>query len=131
MPHSTAAQHTQHDGVATASTILKAMANEHRLLALLALAQRPLAVHELNRHLPLAQSALSQHLARLREAGLVVCQRDGSRIRYALADERVRRLVDTLCAEYQIPRQSPSVKRPAMRPVQEEPAAAVEGAARV
>jgi DNA-binding transcriptional ArsR family regulator len=93
-----------HGQIAAASAvILKALANEHRLLALLALAQRPLAVSELNRQLPLAQSALSQHLARLRDAGLVVCERDGSRMRYALADARVRRLVETIRSEYSLP----------------------------
>jgi DNA-binding transcriptional ArsR family regulator len=93
-----------HGQIAAASTvILKALANEHRLLALLALAQRPLAVSELNRQLPLAQSALSQHLARLRDAGLVVCERHGSRMRYALADARVRRLVETIRSEYSAP----------------------------
>lgn len=91
--------------IAAASAILKALANEHRLLALLALAQRPLAVNELNRQLPLAQSALSQHLARLRDAGLVVCEQHGSRVRYALADARVRRIVETIRSEYSLPAQ--------------------------
>ena len=38
-----------------------------------------MAVCDLNRRVPIAQSALSQHLARLRSAGLVVAQRDGPR----------------------------------------------------
>lgn len=88
--------------LAAASVILKALANEHRLLALLALELRPLAVNELNRELPLAQSALSQHLARLRDAGLVVCERHGSRVRYALADARARRVVETIRSEYSL-----------------------------
>lgn len=91
-----------HGELAAASVILKAIANEYRLLALLALAQRPLAVNELNQQLPLAQSALSQHLARLRDAGLVVCERHGSRVRYALADARARRLVETIRSEYSL-----------------------------
>jgi DNA-binding transcriptional ArsR family regulator len=91
--------------LAAVSATLKALANEHRLLVLLALARRPLAVNELNRQLPLAQSALSQHLARLRDAGLVVCERQGSRVRYALADARVRRLVETIRSEYSLPAQ--------------------------
>ncbi|GAB4349875.1 MAG: metalloregulator ArsR/SmtB family transcription factor [Immundisolibacter sp.] len=82
------------------------MGNEHRLLALLALADHPQAVCDLNRQLPLAQSALSQHLARLRAAGLVICQRDGPRVRYALADGRVRRLLEAVSREYRIGVQS-------------------------
>lgn len=86
--------------VAAASAVLKAMGNEYRLLALLALAQQPLAVHELNLHLPLAQSALSQHLARLRAAGLVTTRRDGPKIRYSLADRRAERLLAVVVSEY-------------------------------
>lgn len=82
------------------AAILKAIGNEHRLLMLCALAEQPLAVCDLNRQVPLAQSALSQHLARLRDAGLVAAQRDGPKVRYSLADERTRRLMDLLCAEY-------------------------------
>ncbi|WP_290616937.1 ArsR/SmtB family transcription factor [Immundisolibacter sp.] len=82
--------------------MLKAIGNTHRLLMLCALAQRPMAVCDLNRRVPIAQSALSQHLARLRSAGLVVAQRDGPRIRYALANARTRRLIEAVCTEYRI-----------------------------
>lgn len=115
--------------LAAASATLKAMGNAHRLLALLALARRPQAVCELNRQLPLAQSALSQHLARLRAAGLVVCDRDGSRVRYALADGRVRRLVEAVSSEYRIARRW-DANCTAGEPAQREPTAA-DGAARI
>lgn len=82
--------------------MLKAIGNTHRLLVLCALAQQPMAVCDLNRRVPIAQSALSQHLARLRSAGLVVAQRDGPRIRYALANARTRRLIEAVCTEYRI-----------------------------
>jgi DNA-binding transcriptional ArsR family regulator len=118
-----------HGEIAAASTILKALANEHRLLALLALAQRPLAVNELNRQLPLAQSALSQHLARLRDAGLVVCERHGSRVRYALADARVRRLVETIRSEYSLQAQANGLRLGIAAADQPEPTVA-SGAAR-
>jgi DNA-binding transcriptional ArsR family regulator len=90
------------DALRRATAMLKAIGNTHRLLVLCELAQRPLAVCELNRRIPIAQSALSQHLARLRSAGLVVAQRDGPRIRYALADARTRRLIEAVCTEYRI-----------------------------
>lgn len=89
--------------VRDAAAMLKAIGNTHRLLTLCALAERPMAVCDLNRRVPIAQSALSQHLARLRSAGLVVAQRDGPRIRYALADARTRRLIEAVCTEYRIP----------------------------
>ena len=88
--------------VRDAAAMLKAIGNTHRLLTLCALAERPMAVCDLNRRVPIAQSALSQHLARLRSAGLVVAQRDGPRIRYALANARTRRLIEAVCTEYRI-----------------------------
>ncbi|MFP5463565.1 MAG: ArsR/SmtB family transcription factor [Gammaproteobacteria bacterium] len=97
------------DTLRDATAMLKAIGNAHRLLTLCALAERPLAVCDLNRRVPIAQSALSQHLARLRSAGLVVSQRDGPKILYALADARARRLIDALCAEYRIPRSVPEL----------------------
>lgn len=93
-----------HDALRAAVAMLKALANEHRLLMLCALAERPMAVWDLNRRIPIAQSALSQHLARLRAAGVVVAQRDGAGTRYALANARARRLVAAVCAEYRIAR---------------------------
>ncbi|MBC7161271.1 MAG: helix-turn-helix transcriptional regulator [Immundisolibacter sp.] len=90
------------DALRQATAMLKAIGNTHRLLMLCALAQRPMAVCDLNRRVPIAQSALSQHLARLRSAGLVVAQRDGPRIRYALANARTRRLIEAVCTEYRI-----------------------------
>lgn len=88
------------DGVSAAAALLKALANEHRLLVLCALAERPMSVSELNRRVPIAQSALSQHLARLRVAGVVVARRCGLWTRYELTDQRVGRLLDVLCAEF-------------------------------
>lgn len=107
-----------------ATAMLKAIGNEHRLLTLCALAERPLAVCDINRRVPIAQSALSQHLARLRSAGLVVTQRDGPKIRYALADARARRLIDALCTEYRIPRSVPELPLAADWPAHVDSAAA-------
>ena len=103
----------QWDTLRDATAMLKAIGNTHRLLTLCVLAERPLAVCDINRRVPIAQSALSQHLARLRSAGLVVTQRDGPKIRYALADARTRRLIDALCAEYRIPRSVPDLTQAA------------------
>ncbi len=58
-----------------ASALLKAMANERRLLILCFLAQGEKSVSELEGLVSLSQSALSQHLARLRRDRLVTTRR--------------------------------------------------------
>ena len=75
---------------------LKGFANEHRLLVLCSLAEGELAVSELNERVPLSQSALSQHLAFLREAGHVVTRREGQRIFYRLSDDGPKAIIETL-----------------------------------
>lgn len=65
-----------------ASSLLKAMSNQYRLMILCALQEDELSVSELNERIPLSQSALSQHLAALREANLVVTRRDAQAIYY-------------------------------------------------
>ena len=52
-----------------------------------------LPVGELVRRLDLAQSALSQHLALMRAAGIVSTRREGTTIFYSLTDERTRALL--------------------------------------
>lgn len=68
-----------------AARLLKALANEHRLLVLCQLVQGERSVGEINSRIALSQSALSQHLAVLREDGLASTRRDGQTIYYALA----------------------------------------------
>ena len=79
-----------------ASALLKAMANERRLLILCHLGLEERSVGELERHVGLSQSALSQHLARLRSDGLVSTRRDGQTIFYSLHGTEARRLLATL-----------------------------------
>jgi len=83
-----------------ASGFLKLMANPHRLMILCHLLETELSVSELNAHLPLSQSALSQHLAVLRNAGLVQTRRDQQTIFYSLASEEVRALMATLYEQF-------------------------------
>jgi ArsR family transcriptional regulator len=54
----------------------------------------------LQRSSGLSQSALSQHLARLREDGLVATRREGQSIYYRLADAKAERLLQALAAIY-------------------------------
>jgi DNA-binding transcriptional ArsR family regulator len=73
-----------HEHVADAAGLLKALGNEQRLLILCNLLEKPLAVGEINERVNLSQSALSQHLALLRDAGLVETRREAQSIFYSL-----------------------------------------------
>jgi DNA-binding transcriptional ArsR family regulator len=80
----------------TASVMLKAIANENRLLILCSLHTKELSVTDLNEQVDLSQSALSQHLAVLRNDGLVKTRRESQTIYYSLSDERAYKVIKTL-----------------------------------
>lgn len=85
------------ENAAQAAYLLKQMANENRLLILCALAETPRNVSQLNRLLPsLSQSALSQHLGRLRRGGLLRADAVGSSMVYSIADPRVLALMERM-----------------------------------
>jgi DNA-binding transcriptional ArsR family regulator len=79
-----------------AAQLLKALGNEQRLLILCNLLDGPLSVGELNQRIELSQSALSQHLALLRELGLVETRREAQTIFYSLPDGPVVRVMALL-----------------------------------
>ena len=81
---------------ADAAQLLKALGNEQRLLILCHLLDGELSVGELNQRVALSQSALSQHLALLRELGLVATRREAQTIRYSLPDGPVVRVMALL-----------------------------------
>lgn len=83
-----------------AAELLRALANEQRLMILCHLAQGPLSVGELNERVPLSQSALSQHLAVLRESEIVGTERVAQSIRYSLPAGVVQRLIEVLHGEF-------------------------------
>lgn len=83
-----------------AAQFLKLMANPHRLMILCHLLDKELSVSELNQHLPLSQSALSQHLAVLRNSGLVKTRRQQQVIFYWLASDEVRAVMDELYQQF-------------------------------
>lgn len=78
------------------SDFLRSLGNENRLLLLCALLDGEQSVTELNTHVDLSPSALSQHLAWLREGGLVTTRREAQTIYYSLADDRVAEVLDML-----------------------------------
>ena len=80
-----------------AEDLLKRMANKNRLMVLCVLAEGgELSVGQLNEQVPLSQSALSQHLSVLREAGLVKTRRASQTIYYTLGDERTEIILQSL-----------------------------------
>ena len=79
-----------------ATALLKAMANDNRLRILCLLDGGEMSVTELNGHLALSQSALSQHLVILRREELVTTRRASQTIYYSLQGERARRIIAIL-----------------------------------
>ena len=79
-----------------ATTLLFALANENRLLLLCQLRTGEKSVSELEELLDIHQPTLSQQLGVLRAEGLVNTRRDGKRIYYSVADERVLILLNTM-----------------------------------
>ena len=75
---------------------LALLANAKRLLVLCTLAQGEASVGEIQRAIGMGQSALSQHLAKLREAGIVATRRDGQTIYYRLDDPETAAMLDSL-----------------------------------
>lgn len=85
---------------AEAASLLRSIANEQRLLILCHLVEGELGVGALQARLELSQSALSQHLAVLREAGLVQARRDGLQVFYAILPGPAQQVMATLHAIY-------------------------------
>ena len=79
-----------------ATSLLKAMSNSSRLLILCQLAEGEKAVGELERLVGLSQSGLSQHLAVLRQKGLVTTRREAQSIYYSLASVEAEAVMATL-----------------------------------
>ena len=89
---------------AEAEQFLKAVANRHRLMILCDLHKGERSVTALQTAVGLSQSALSQHLARLREDGLVATRRDAQTIYYTLANPNVSQLIGLLYTLYCAPK---------------------------
>ena len=83
-----------------AARLLKLLANEQRLTVLCRLSGEEMSVTELGEYVNLSQSALSQHLAKLRADGLVATRRDAQTIYYRLSDPIAERLICVLCELY-------------------------------
>lgn len=89
------------EGAAKASALLRAVGNEHRLLLLCLLASEgEMTVSAMLEHVPLSQSALSQHLARMRDERLVTYRRESQTLYYRIDHPEVEVLLATLKEMY-------------------------------
>jgi DNA-binding transcriptional ArsR family regulator len=95
-----AIRHPLEARAAAAAAVLSALAHPKRLMILCLLSERALTAGELARRVGLSQSALSQHLARMRHLGILGARRDGQSIRYSLAAPIVGEIIAILCRHY-------------------------------
>lgn len=79
-----------------AATLLRLLGNEKRLMILCQLAAGELSVSEIQSRAGLSQSALSQHLALLREQGVVATRRKSQYVYYRIVDHAALRVIATL-----------------------------------
>ena len=85
-----------HSRASRVCDVLKAIANEARLMLVCKLAEGEQSVGQLQAHVGLSQSAVSQHLALLREHKLVSTRRRGQSVHYALASGETAAIIKTL-----------------------------------
>ena len=81
-----------------AAELLRTLGNEKRLMVLCQLGDGELPVGALQEPLRLSQSALSQHLAVLREAGVVSTRREAQQVFYRISDPAAVQVIGTLAA---------------------------------
>lgn len=87
---------TMRENADEAAQLLKVLANGQRLRVLCLLVDEELSVGEINERIDLSQSALSQHLAKLREEGLVTTRREAQTIYYQLTSGPTKRIISEL-----------------------------------
>lgn len=79
-----------------AAGLLRLLGNEKRLMVLCQLSDGEMSVGQLQGLVGLSQSALSQHLALLRDKGVVATRREGQTIFYRISDPAALRVIATL-----------------------------------
>ncbi len=96
---------TRDEDIQQASCSLKAMSHPLRLKILCTLGDREVSVQDIVDHVGTSQSNISQHLAILRDKGILTCRRDANRVYYRVGDARTLRLIgmmrDVFCARNQ------------------------------
>jgi DNA-binding transcriptional ArsR family regulator len=90
------AQSTLVENAQEVASILKVLSNHNRLLILCCITEGELTVGDLNSKIDLSQSALSQHLAKLRESDIVVTRRSSQTIYYRIKNPKIVMLLKVL-----------------------------------
>ena len=80
--------------------LLKSISNQYRLMILCHLGDQQLSVSQLNDKIDISQSALSQHLAKLRKEELVATTRDSQTIYYRVANPVALKIIKVLYEEF-------------------------------
>ncbi len=87
---------TRDDEIERASRSLKAMSHPLRLKILCTLGDREVNVQDIVDHVGTSQSNISQHLAILRDKGILTCRKDANRVYYRVGDARTLRLISMM-----------------------------------
>ncbi|MGL1959170.1 MAG: metalloregulator ArsR/SmtB family transcription factor [Colwellia sp.] len=82
------------------ASILKLLSNHYRLMILCCISEKELTVSDLNKHIDLSQSALSQHLAKLRENNIVTTRRESQTIFYRIENQKIKFLLKVLQEQF-------------------------------
>lgn len=85
---------------AQAASLLRVLSNEKRLMILCQLMPGEKSVFELQQIMGLSQSALSQHLAKLRAQGLVKTRKESQSVFYTVDDPSALKVIETLASIY-------------------------------
>ena len=84
---------TQDEDIDRASRSLKAMSHPLRLKILCTLGDQEVSVQDIVEHVGTSQSNISQHLAILRDKGILASRKDANRVFYRVGDSRTLRLI--------------------------------------
>jgi ArsR family transcriptional regulator len=84
------------DDIDRASRSLKAMSHPLRLKILCTLGDQEISVQDIVEHVGTSQSNISQHLAILRDKGILDSRKDANRVYYRVGDARTLRLIDMM-----------------------------------
>lgn len=97
------------DDIQPAARALKALAHPLRLHILCVLADSEVNVQEIVSEVGTSQSNISQHLAILREKGIITARKDANRVYYRVQDKRILNLIGMMRDVFAAPRLSRSM----------------------
>jgi len=87
---------TRDEDIERASRSLKAMSHPLRLKILCTLGKDEISVQDIVEHVGTSQSNISQHLAILRDKGILTARKDANRVYYRIGDSRTLRLISMM-----------------------------------